>query len=436
MTINSFSYIISYTPKNTISTYNYKYITMARITTPLTDTKIKTAKPSEKDYTLSDGNGLYLLVKSIGTKIWRFNYYRPTSKVRALVSFGAYPEISLADARLKRDEAKQLLAKGIDPQQYKKEQLKLLKDEQNNTFEKVATDWFKLKSSSNLKTDTLKDIWRSLELHVIPYVGGIAITEVKARDFINALEPIKQQGKLESIRRICQRINEVMYYAVNVGLIDANPASKITAAFANPVVKNMPALLPEQLPELLSALSTANIEKQTRCLLFWQLYTMTRPTEATETKWCEIDFSNNCWIIPAERMKMGREHIIPLSSQALDILKIMRPISGHREYVFPSMKSPYNKSMNSQTVNAVIKRIGFAGRLVAHGFRSIASTALNENGFPPDVIEAALAHVDKNEVRRAYNRAIYFKQRIEMMQWWGNFVEQSKSSYKPLSMVV
>lgn len=409
---------------------------MARITTPLTDTKIRTAKPLEKDYTLSDGNGLYLLVKSIGTKIWRFNYYHPTSKVRTLVSFGSYPEISLADARLKRDEARQLLAKGIDPQQYKKDQLKLLRDEQNNTFEKVATDWFKLKSSSNLKADTLKDIWRSLELHVLPYIGSIAITEIKARDFINALEPIKQQGKLESIRRICQRINEVMYYAVNVGLIDANPASKITAAFANPVVKNMPALRPEQLPELLSALSTANIEKQTWCLLFWQLYTMTRPTEATGTKWCEIDLNNNCWIIPAERMKMGREHIIPLSSQAIDILQIMKPISGHREYVFPSMKSPHNKPMNSQTVNAVIKRIGFAGRLVAHGFRSIASTALNENSFPPDVIEAALAHVDKNEVRRAYNRTVYLEQRIEMMQWWGNFVEQSKSSYKPLSMVV
>ncbi|OCG63483.1 integrase domain-containing protein [Gilliamella sp. GillExp13] len=409
---------------------------MARITTPLTDTKIRTAKSLEKDYTLSDGNGLYLLVKSIGTKIWRFNYYRPTSKVRALVSFGSYPEISLADARLKRDEARQLLAKGIDPQQYKKDQLKQLRDEQNNTFEKVATDWFKLKSSSNLKADTLKDIWRSLELHVLPYIGSIAITEIKARDFINALEPIKQQGKLESIRRICQRINEVMYYAVNVGLIDANPASKITAAFANPVVKNMPALLPEQLPELLSALSTANIEKQTRCLLFWQLYTMTRPTEATGTKWCEIDLNNNCWIIPAERMKMGREHIIPLSSQAIDILQIMKPISGHREYVFPSMKSPHNKPMNSQTVNAVIKRIGFAGRLVAHGFRSIASTALNENGFPPDVIEAALAHVDKNEVRRAYNRAIYLEQRIEMMQWWGNFIEKARLTNKQSTILV
>lgn len=398
---------------------------MARITTPLTDTKIKTTKPKDKDYTLSDGNGLYLLVKSIGTKVWRFNYYKPNSKTRCLISFGSYPEISLADARLKRDEARKMLAQGIDPQKHKKEKIKRQQDEQKNTFEKVAGDWFKLKSSSKIKAETLKDIWRSLELHVIPYVGKIAITEIKARDFIEALEPVKQQGKLESIRRICQRINEIMYYSVNIGLIDANPAAKITAAFANPIVKNMPSLRPEQLPELLSALNSANIEKQTRCLLFWQLYTITRPTEAAEARWGEIDIENKVWIIPPERMKMNREHIIPLPSQCMTILEVMKPISGHRDHLFPSMKSPYNKPMNSQTINAVIKRVGFAGRLVAHGFRSLASTALNENGFAPDVIEAALAHVDKNEVRRAYNRAIYLEQRVELMQWWGNFVDKS-----------
>lgn len=221
-----------------------------------------------------------------------------------------------------------------------------------------------------------------------------------------------------------------MSYAMNIGIIGANPATKITAAFANPVVTNMPSLRPEQLPELLNALRYANIENQTQCLLFWQIYTMTRPTEATNAKWCEVDIDKQLWTIPAERMKMGREHIIPLSSQSIEILDFMKNISGHREHIFPSMKSPYNKPMNSQTVNAVIKRIGFAGQLVAHGFRSIASTALNENGFPPDVIEAALAHVDKNEVRRAYNRTIYLEHRIKMMQWWGNFIEKARLANK------
>lgn len=408
---------------------------MARITTPLSDTKIKTSKPQEKEYTLQDGRGLYLLIKPIGTKIWRFNYYRPVSKKRALISFGSYPEVSLADARIKRDNARALLAKGIDPQDYKQSEQRRLQEEQENTFEKVACEWFTLKSKSKLKEETLKDIWRSLELHIFPSVGNKMITEVKARDFISALEPAKAKGKLESVKRLCQRINEVMYYAMNIGLIEANPAAKISNAFANPIVKNMPALKPEELPELLKALETANIERQTRCLLFWQLLTITRPTEAAEARWSEIDLDNKLWTIPADRMKMNRVHMIPLCQQAIEILETMKPISGHREHIFPSMKSPYNKPMNSQTVNAVIKRVGFAGRLVAHGFRSIASTALNEKGFDSDVIEAALAHIDSNEVRRAYNRAIYLEPRVKMMQWWGNFVEQSKQNYKPIRLV-
>ncbi len=161
---------------------------------------------------------------------------------------------------------------------------------------------------------------------------------------------------------------------------------------------------------------------------------MTRPAEAAEATWDEIDTHDKLWTIPASRMKMKRKHIIPLSPQALAILEIMKPISGHREHVFPSMKSPHTKPMNSQTVNAAIKRVGFAGRLVAHGFRSIASTALNEKGFPPDVIEAALAHIDSNEVRRAYNRAIYLEQRRDMMDWWGEFVE--KASHKTNNNII
>ena len=366
-----------------------------------------------------------MLIKPTGSKIWRFNYYRPITKKRTLVSFSSYPAVSLADARQKRENAKELLAKGIDPQEHKQAEEQRLFEEKNNTFEKIASDWFKIKSKSNLQETTLKDIWRSLELHVFPTVSNTAITELKARHFITALEPLKAQGKLESVKRVAQRINEIMYYAVNVGFIDANPAAKITAAFENPVVKNLPALRPEQLPELMSALQGVNIERQTYCLLQWQLLTMTRPAEAAEATWDEIDIDNKLWTIPASRMKMKREHMIPLSPQALAILEVMKPISGHREHVFPSMKSPYTKPMNSQTVNAAIKRVGFAGRLVAHGFRSIASTALNEKGFLPDVIEAALAHIDSNEVRRAYNRAIYLEQRREMMDWWGEFVEES-----------
>lgn len=186
----------------------------------------------------------------------------------------------------------------------------------------------------------------------------------------------------------------------------------------------MPTLRPEELPKLMRSLVMSNLSITTRCLIEWQLLTLVRPSEASGTQWAEIDFDLNLWVIPAERMKAKREHVVPLSKHALDILEVMRPISANRQYVFPSRNDP-KQPMNSQTANAALKRIGYGGKLVAHGLRSIASTALNEANFNPDVIESALAHSDKNEVRRAYNRSTYLKQRIGIMQWWGDFVQES-----------
>ena len=213
-----------------------------------------------------------------------------------------------------------------------------------------------------------------------------------------------------------------MIYAVNTGLLDANPASGVGMAFQRPKKQNMPTLRPEELPELMRTLVMSNLSIPTRCLIHWQLLTLVRPSEASGTRWQEIDLNAKLWTIPAERMKAKREHIVPLSSQALGILDVMKPISAHREHVFPSRNDP-KQQMNSQTANAAIKRIGFGGRLVAHGLRSIASTALNEAEFNSDIIESALAHYDKNEVRRAYNRSTYLNQRRIIMEWWGNFVQ-------------
>ncbi|EOM2601870.1 tyrosine-type recombinase/integrase, partial [Escherichia coli] len=210
-------------------------------------------------------------------------------------------------------------------------------------------------------------------------------------------------------------------FAVNTGLIDANPASGVGMAFEKPKKQNMPTLRPEELPNLMRSLAMSNLSVSTRCLIEWQLLTLVRPSEASGTQWAEIDLENKLWTIPAGRMKAKREHIVPLSVRALDILEIMKPISAHREYVFPSRNNP-KQPMNSQTANAALKRIGYGGKLVAHGLRSIASTAMNEEGFNPDVIEAALAHSDKNEVRKAYNRSTYLYQRIDLMNWWANFV--------------
>ena len=182
--------------------------------------------------------------------------------------------------------------------------------------------------------------------------------------------------------------------------------------------QNMPTLRPEELPKLMRSLVMSNLSVPTRCLIEWQLLTLVRPSEASGARWAEIDLDTKLWTIPAERMKAKREHIVPLSPQALEILDVMKPISAHREHVFPSRNDP-KQPMNSQTANAALKRIGYGGKLVAHGLRSIASTALNESGFNSDIIESALAHIDKNEVRRAYNRSIYLEQRRELMSWWG-----------------
>lgn len=218
-----------------------------------------------------------------------------------------------------------------------------------------------------------------------------------------------------------------MIYAVNTGLIDANPASGISMAFEKPKKLNMPTLRPEELPKLMHSLVMSNLSVATHCLIEWQLLTLVRPSEASGTRWAEIDLQTKLWKIPAERMKAKREHIVPLSSQAIEILEVMKPISAHREHVFPSRNNP-KVPMNSQTANAALKRIGYGGKLVAHGLRSIASTALNEAHFNSDVIESALAHSDKNEVRRAYNRAIYSERRIEMMDWWGYQVYNKKNN--------
>lgn len=406
---------------------------MAIKITPLTDTQIKSFKPLDKDKKYFDGGGLFLLVKTSGVKTWRMKYKKPINNKESLLSFGNYPETTLQQARKMRDNARELIKQGIDPQEYKKEIEEQKQADLYNTFYNISKDWFKLKSSKGLSKGTLDRTWRSLEMYIFPYIGQKAITSLKAKDFIKALEPQRASKKFENIKRLCQRINEIMFYAVNIGLIDANPAVKIKDAFEAPVKGQMPTITHEELPEFMQALSLARIELQTRCVIEWQLLTMTRPSEAVGAKWSELDLKNKLWSIPAERMKMKRDHVIPLSKQAIKILDIMSYTKNKGDYVFPIMKPPYNQPMSSSTANMAIKRMGYKNRLVAHGLRALASTVLNEQGFNYDVIESALAHTDTNTVRRAYNRATYLEQRRIMLDWWGDFVEQASKGNVSLS---
>ncbi|OCG23882.1 integrase [Gilliamella sp. wkB108] len=406
---------------------------MAIKTTPLTDTQIKALKANSKDKKYFDGGGLFLLVKSSGAKLWRFKYKKPISNKETLLSFGKYPEVSLQQARKQRDEARELIKQGIAPQEHKAEQEQLKQEAIGNTFYSMAERWLKFKTEQGLEEQTLKKAWRSLENHVFPYIKDIPINQVTAIKAINALQPLNNNNKYETVKRVCRRINEIMYYAVNMGIIDNNPLAKITDVFNSPKVKNQPTISPTELPQFMQALSMASIELQTRCVIEWQLLTLTRPSEAVGARWDEINFNKKIWSIPAERMKMDRPHNIPLSPQAIKILDIMKSINHKSEFVFPTARPPYNKSMSSQTANMAIKRMGYKDKLVVHGLRALASTTLNEQGFNYDVIESALSHVDKNAVRRAYNRAEYEQQKRIMLDWWGDFVEQASKGNVSLS---
>lgn len=397
---------------------------MARTTRPLTNTEVLRSKATDKDLTLHDGDGLFMVVKTTGKKLWRFRYQRPTTKKRTMIGLGAFPALSLADARRLRADYLSLLANGIDPQTQAERVTEHQQLALDSIFSTVAGSWFALKQAS-VTPDYAKDIWRSLEKDIFPAIGDIPVQEIKARKLVEALEPIKARGALETVRRLVQRVNEIMIFAVNTGLIDSNPASGISMAFERPKKQNMPTLRPNELPKLMRALVMSNLSVQTRCLIEWQLLTLVRPSEASGARWAEIDVNAKLWMIPAERMKSKREHIVPLSAEAINILELMKPISFHREHIFPSRNDP-KLPMNSQTANAALKRIGFGGKLVAHGLRAIASTTMNEAGLNPDVIEAALAHVDKNEIRRAYNRSTYLEQRIALMNWWGCHVNKVK----------
>lgn len=407
---------------------------MAKTTGRITDSKLKNAKPQKGEYTISVGDGLQLRVLPNGTKSWRTTYTSPETGKRAKLSLGTYPALSFAKAKQLNFEYRQLLAEGIDPRTRKAQEQEQQKALTKYTFINIASEWFKLKKTQ-VTQNYADDIWRSLEKNIFPILAQIPISQITAPMVIELLRPIEAKGSLETIKRLSQRMNEIMGYAVNAGIIHANPLTNIKAVFQKPVKKHMKAIPPQELPELMKAIANANIKKTTRCLIEWQLHTITRPAEASNARWDELDLENEVWIIPAERMKKRKEHRVPLTPQMLDILEVIKPISGHREFIFPSDKDP-RKPCNSQTANAALKRMGYGGRLVSHGMRSIASTTLNEQGFDYDVIETCLAHVDKNQVRGAYNRTDYLERRRKVMCWWSEHIEKSsQGSYSVTGIV-
>lgn len=395
---------------------------MANSTKQLTATSVSNAKPNDKEYNLSDGRGLMLRVKTSGSRFWLLNYSRPVTKKRANLGLGTYPDVSLAEARKRREAARELLAQGIDPQHHLQQQKESIKTEAANTLKAVTDTWFEIKKQKVSENHAAK-LYRRLELYLFPALGEQPISALTAPVVIQVLKPIEAKGNIETCKRIISWLNEVMTFAVNTGLIHSNPLIGIAAAFGVPQKRQMPTLKPAELPELMETLSYASITLTTRCLIELQLHTMTRPAEAAKAKWSEIDFDKQLWTIPAERMKMNREHIIPLTPQVISLLNRMHKISGDLEYIFSADRNKNNHT-NTETANMAIKRMGYKGRLVAHGLRALASTTLNEQGFDAELIEVSLAHVDKNTVRAAYNRADYIERRRVLMCWWSEHIHQ------------
>ncbi len=397
---------------------------MPKITTPLTALQITKAKPKDKEYNLADGQGLMLRIKPSGSKLWLFNYYRPYTKIRANFSLGVFPDVSLAMARDERAKARALLSQNSDPRDHRKEQIRQQQAALNDTLKYAVDQWMEIKRGK-VTQDHALDIYRSFENFIFPALGHCPLKKLLPPMVIDVLRPVANKGSLDTVQRLTQRLNEVMEFALNTGLIEHNPLSGIGKAFKPPQKKHYQTLKPSELPELLAALKEATINHMTRQLIEWQLHTMVRPSEAAGTQWQEIDLEEKLWVIPAERMKKKRAHTIPLSDQAIAILLELKPITGEKKHVFHSARTK-SKHLNESTANVALKRMGFQGRLVAHGMRALASTTLNEREFDGDIIEVALAHVDKNEVRAAYNRAEYIERRRVMMTWWSNHIEQKK----------
>ncbi|MFE4270038.1 tyrosine-type recombinase/integrase [Escherichia coli] len=390
---------------------------------PLTVTEVKGMKPREKDYAVYDGFGLLLNVSKAGGKVWRFRYSHPITKKRQTYTIGRFPEFSLAEAREVRDELRRMIARGVDPVTEKKNRKIEMSLKNLQTFEAVANAWFAFKKGSELRKPTLYNIEYEVYKYLVPFFGKYSIEKITAPVAINALDAVSDKNALQ--KKLISRLNEFMNYAVNCGALKANPLLKIKTAFTGKKNKSLAALPVERLPEFLSWWdSVPHTYQIAHNALLFQILTMVRPGEAIKAEWSEIDFDSGLWIIPAHKMKCHREHVVPLSSQAISILRTMQEIKRGR-YVFFSSRTK-DAPMGRNTIKTPIAASKFKGIVTLHGFRSMWSTLLNEEGFNPDVIEAALAHKSGDKIRDVYNRTTYLEQRKIMMQWVGDFFDDAR----------
>lgn len=395
---------------------------MAIIIRPLTNIDIKNATQGR----LRDGEGLILDITP-QAKTWRLIYTAPISQKRTSITFGSYPTLSLKQAREKRTEYKELLRQGIDPKEHLRQIQRKIAVNLEKSFYNAALKWKAFKSPQ-VTADTMQEDWRRLENHIFPTLADVPLDRINSKLLVDTLQKVARKGTTSVIEKVLRTINGIMDHAENTGLIEMHNCHKAKKAFHYTPAENNPTITDEELPRFIYRMLTANIKPQTRYLLFWNLLTGVRPAEAVAVEWNEIDWEKRLWHIPKEKMKGSRykkrDHIVPLSPQAIEILQQMRAFSRRSNYVFPHFKGG-NRPMCSETVNRAMKSNGYKGIFTSHGMRALISTHLNSQGFDPDAIEAVLAHTVKgSRVRRIYNRHNYLQERITIMNYWGEFLEQ------------
>lgn len=388
----------------------------------LTDKKIKSLKPDAKQKKVSDGKGLYLLVHPNGSKYWKLKY-RINKKEKTL-SIGVYPEVTLGEARDKAYEARKKIADNVDPSEEKRLKKLTANIDNENSFEAVAREWHKTKALGWTERHG-RYVLRRLELDAFPLIGSRAINSITAQELLAVLRVIEKREALDVAKRIKQTCGQVFRYAVATGRAERDVSIDLQGALKVRKKTNYSSLKEDELPEFLQTLENYKGEYQTKLALKLIILTMVRTKELIGARWEEIDFNDNLWRIPAERMKMGKPHIVPLSKQAIEILKELEKLNGDYEFVFPSrFKTRYH--INNDTILSFIYGMGYKGKTTTHGFRHTASTILNENGFNSDYIEKQLSHGDRNTVRATYNHAQHIPERREMLQWYADFIDKQR----------
>lgn len=376
---------------------------------------------------LSDGDGLYLWVYQDGRKYWRMRYWQ-AGKEKSL-SLGVYPKISLSDARKKRDELRRLLQAGLDPSAERKAENLRKKLAAENSFEAVAREWYG-KQVHTWVPHHASDVRRRLENNIFPFLGKRPIEEIQAPELLQTIRKIEARGAYDLAHRVLQVCGQVFRYGIATGRCERNLSTDLRGALTPHKKQHQAAVRPEELPELVRAIASydGTGDKQTRLALQLLAQTFVRTNELIGAEWLEFDLNNALWIIPAGRMKMKAEHIVPLSKQALAILAELKAISAGSRFVFPGRNR--EKPISNNTMLFALYRLGYKGKMTGHGFRAVASTILNETGFNPDVIERQLAHCERNEVRGAYNRAEYLPERKHMMQHWADYLNALEAGAK------